>query len=76
MWVETVLCMTIFTQRSGDGERRHRAVGEGVDSEELESPEDELQFDWMEGNGKIDGSGLSGIVLSTLFDSIARVRDL
>lgn len=66
--------MTIFGQHSGGGERRHRAAGEGV--EELESQEDELQFDWMDGHDNIDGRGFSGIVRSTPIDSIVCVRDL
>ena len=35
--------MTILGQDSGDGERRHRAVGE--DAEELESLEEEVPSD-------------------------------
>lgn len=66
--------MTIFGQHSGDGERRHRAVGEGV--EELESREDELQLDWMDGHGEIDGRSFSGIVWSTSIDPGGCVSDL
>jgi len=66
MCVDSVLCMTIFGQDSGDGERRHRAVGEDV--EELESLEDELLSDWMDGHGEIDGRGFSSMVWSTPLD--------
>lgn len=70
--VERVLWMTIVGRDSGDGERRHRAVGD----DELESLEDELLLESMDGHGDIDGRrGLSIVVWSTPLDPAGFVRD-
>lgn len=66
--------MTIVGRDSGDGERRHRAVGEGV---ELESLEDELLLESMDGHDEIDGRrGFSRVVWSTPFDPAGFARGL
>lgn len=63
--------MTIVGRDSGDGERRHRAVGD----DELESLEDELLAS-MDGHGEIDGKrGFSIVVWSAPFDPTGFVRD-
>jgi len=67
--------MTIVGQDSGGGERRHRAVGEDV--EELESLEDELLLDSMDGHDETDGKrSFSCVVWSTPFDPTGFVKGL
>lgn len=64
--------MTIVGRDPEDGERRHCAVGD----DELESLEDELLLESMEGHGEIDGSrGFSIVVWSTPFGPAGFVRD-
>lgn len=63
--------MTIVGRDSGDGERRHRAIGDN----KLESLEDELLLDSIDGHDEIDGRRVFSIVWSTPFDPAGFVRD-